>query len=452
MKKFILILTLLFTTVLLFGCSSDETTVETTVEVQEISIWVGSESKDFYQTKMNEYIANYVGDFPFTVKVEGVDTGTAASTFLDDTDVGPDIFTVAHDNLGKLIAGSSAIAPVLSEDLLAQIANDNPASFLDVIKGTVGDTTYTFGIPYIAQSLVLYYNKAYITEEQSQTWEGILEAATTANKQALSLTGTDGFNNSFILLATDASDHSTSLELYTDGIQENCFGTGDDTIAKLKWGQRFFANENGAKKPTDSGWEVELTDTADTDPISLSVIGGAWHFAAAQAALGENLGITTIPTFTLTAADAYGTATVGTTFKSGTFADTKMFVMKKGTEYQSFLEEILIFLSSKDIQEESFVAAQNLPAYKNATTEFAAFQEETLEADLATAQADMFEWGIPQPFGYASKYNTYFYSKGAPDLILAILENADNEFGTDVDIYNQMVIVESLWKTGQRPE
>jgi hypothetical protein len=63
----------------------------------------------------------------------------------------------------------------------------------------------------------------------------------------------------------------------------------------------------------------------------------------------------------------------------------------------------------------------------------------------------MFEYGIPQPFGFVSRYNTYYYSKGAPDLILDILENKDGEFTTHQQILAQMQIVESLWKTGLRP-
>jgi arabinogalactan oligomer/maltooligosaccharide transport system substrate-binding protein len=438
MKKALLILVLSFSVLLTaVGCNADNT----------LDIWVGAESETFYVEKMTEYVTEYNNthdeEFPYEVVVSGVDTGTAASTFLDDTEAGADIFTVAHDNLGKLIAGSSSIAPITSTELLAQIDTDNPESFKDVIKGTVDGTTYTFGVPYIAQALVLYYNTQFVTEEQTQSWEGILEAAEAVDKQALTLTATDGFNNSFLLLATDASDHSTSLELYVDGVQENCFATGDDTIAKLKWGQRFFLDENGAKKPSESGWEVELSDE-----ISLSVIGGAWHFSAAQAALGENLGITSIPTFTLTEDDAYGTAVAGTVYKSGSFTDTKMFVMKKNSEKGDYLEDILLFLSSTGIQEESFEVAQNLPAYKNAAIEFTAFQEDTPEAKLASAQVEMFNWGIPQPFGFSSKYNTYFYSKGAPELMLAILENADDAYLTDQDIYNQMLEIESIWTTG----
>lgn len=440
MKNKLMILVILVASVLFIaGCK----------KATPLTIWVGTESVEFYTEQMAIYVENYKeqtgNDFPHQISVRGVDTGTAAATFLEDTQAGADIFTVAHDNLGRLTRGSSSIAPVTDSALLAQINNDNPDTFLNVIKSVVGGTEYTFGIPYIAQSLVLYYNKEYLTETDVLTWEGIVAKAAQHNKQAVSLAGTDGFNNSFILLAKNAATGATSLKLYENGdINEN-YALGDDTIAKMKWGQWLFTHPNGAKRPTESGWTVELTNET-----SLSFISGAWHFNGVRSALGSKLGITVLPKFTITADQAYGTVTAGTEFQSGTFADAKIFVMKKNSDKAEFLQDILLFLSSKEVQEASFVAAQNLPAYKNAATEFESMQGDSLENQLARAQIEMFEHGIPQPFGFDNRYNFYYYSKGGPDLILEILENNNSAFNTFEQIRAQLQIVQNIWITGNR--
>ena len=414
-----------------------------------LTIWVGTESAEFYTQAMAEYVAAYEqrtgNEFPHEVAVKGVDTGTAAATFLEDTQAGADIFTVAHDNLGRLTRGSSAIAPVTDAALLSQINNDNPSTFLNVIKSRVDGTEYTFGIPYVAQSLVLYYNKKYLNENDVKTWEGIVAKAAANNKQALSLAGTDGFNNSFILLAKNAETKATTLKLYENGdIQQN-FALGDDTVSKMKWGQWLFTHPNGAKRPTESGWTVELTNE-----VSIAFISGAWHFNGASSALGSNLGIAQLPTFTITADQAYGTTAAGTVFKSGTFADAKIFVMKKNSEKAEHLQDILKFLSSKEIQERSFIAAQNLPAYKNSSTEFKSMQTDTIESLLARKQIEMFEHGIPQPFGFNNLYNFYYYSKGGPDLILEILENPSGTMTSFDQIKAQLKIVQNIWITGNR--
>ncbi|MFA6801299.1 MAG: extracellular solute-binding protein [Acholeplasmataceae bacterium] len=436
-KKLVVSMIFLSVLTLLVGCSKDN----------PLTIWVGSESVDFYQEMMDTYVTDYATengeDFPYEVKVVGVDTGSAAATFLEDTDAGADIFTVAHDNLGKLTSGSSSIAPITDPDLLAQIAEDNPEIFLDVIKNTVDGTTYTFGVPYIAQSLILYYNTQYITEEQAQSWEGIWDAAKAVDKYAMTVTDTDGYNNSFLLLSTVLETGYTSLQLYEDGDIDNNYVQGDDRVATMKWGQRFFTDENGGKRASDSGWEVELKDG-----ITLSVISGAWDYEAAKSALGDNLGIVKLPTFTLTADDAYGDFGAGTVFQSGSFTDTKVFVMKKASDKADYLQDILKYLSSSEMQEASFNQEQNLPAYKNALDEFTGMQADTLEATLASSQLEMFDYGIPQPFGYSTTFNFYFYSKGAPDYIYAILVNEDGLYGTDQAIYDQLGVIQNIWKTG----
>lgn len=442
MKNKIVILVMLFASIFLISACK---------KITPLTIWVGTESVEFYTLKMQEYAASYEEEtgkaFPHEIAVKGVDTGTAAATFLEDTQAGADIFTVAHDNLGRLTRGSSAIAPVTDTELLAQINADNPDEFLGVIKSTVGGTEYTFGVPYIAQALVLYYNKEFLNETDILTWEGILAKAVQHRKQAVSLAGTDGFNNSFILLAKNAETGESSLKIYNNGDIEDNYAVGDDTISKLKWGQWFFTHPNGAKRPTESGWTVELTNKT-----SISFISGAWHFNGALSALGSNLGIAPLPTFTIQEDQAHGTVEAGTVFKSGTFTDAKIFVMKKNSDKAEHLQDILKFLSSKEVQEESFIAAQNLPAYKNASTEFASMQGDSIENELARAQIEMFDHGMPQPFGLDTRFNFYYYSKGGPDLILEILENNNNAFTTFEQIRAQLLIVQTIWSTGNRPE
>ena len=419
-----------------------------------ITIWVGAESVQFYSEKVEEYKDYYAkakGEtFPCTFSVKGVDTGTAADVWLQDPEVGADIFTIAHDNIAKLVDGNCPIMPVTDQALLSQVNEMNPASFLDVIKGTYREQTYTFAVPYISQALVLFYNKEYVTAEQAKTWEGLAEAAAAASTslgkvvQAGSFLGTDGYNFSWPVLARKVSDNSTSVKIYEGGEQENCYFQGDDTVSIMKWTQDFFANENGAKFPTSDGWEVELQNK-----ISLSVIGGAWSYPAAKAALGSNLAITILPKFSITEESAYGSVTAGTQFQAGSFVDCKAFVMKRESKCAAYLQDVVKFLTTADMQEQSFEACQNLPAYKNAATEFEAMKGESLEAQLAAAQVAMSEFGIPQPFGYKAKFNTYYYSKGAPEKIKAAIENVDGSYSTFDAIKAECQNVEHIWRKGK---
>ena len=131
--------------------------------------------------------------------------------------------------------------------------------------------------------------------------------------------------------------------------------------------------------------------------------------------------------------------------------------MKKGSIYGPYLQGIMKYFSSKDVQEQSFEQCSNLPSYKNAAEEFEALSAEDENARLAAAQIKMFEYGIPQPFGVKTKYNTYYYSKSGPDYLKAILDDknldaAERKFTTAELIKAELEAICTIWKTGKRPQ
>ena len=102
-----------------------------------IRVWVGEESVEFYQKVCNEYAANN-SDFGFTVEVKGMDTGTVAQVITNDPIAAADIYTVAHDNIGKLAATQCA-KPIGDQSLIDQVVSENPESFRKVIYSTLNE-------------------------------------------------------------------------------------------------------------------------------------------------------------------------------------------------------------------------------------------------------------------------------------------------------------------------
>ncbi len=438
-NKILIMILVVISSVTLYGCSRSKPLV----------IWVGAEVQDFFQEKMEEYVIMFEERegraFPFEVQVRAADTGTAAGTFLDDMDAGPDILTVAHDNLGRLLSGAGAIRPIQNEALIAQIEATNPQAFIDVIRADVQGQSFLFGVPYEAQSLILYYNRNYLSAEDVETWEGIWEVAQTNNVRSLSITGADGFNNSFLVLASDAETGERFVRLYEEGVLENTEFVNDEMISIVRWGQAFFSHPNGARLASDSGWEADLRTGT-----SLTVIGGAWHFRAAQAALGNDLGVAKLPRFTITEDHAHGSVSPNTVMQSGSFTDTKMFVMNRSSDKLEYLEDILLFLTTPEVQEQSFLRNQTLPAYKNALESFEGMTADTIQGQLILAQLEMFNHGIPQPFGREARFNVFYYQRQAPDRLLAIFRNTNNQFNTVESIIEEMNLIERIW-LGERP-
>ncbi len=451
----------LLMTAVLFGCGGGSG------KSKEIVVWVGEESADFYQEICNKYAED--NELPYTITVKGMDTGAVAGTVTNDPSAAADIFTVAHDNIGKL-ASTQCAKPFTDEALISQVLADNPASFQNVIYSTLEGKQYLYGVPYISQALFMYYNKEFVSEEQAQSFEGLREAAVAAGTKAITVTGDDGFNMSFALLATKLDDHSTTVKIFegAEAVSGGSKGTsncqGDDTVAIVRWLQAYAEDPNGFKWASSDGWEADLRNGG-----ALAVIGGAWHYNAAKAALSEsNLGIALIPTFTLTADACEGLSGVaaGDVYRGGTFADCKVFMINAHSDPDKYtaLQDLVRYLSSKEIQNESYLHCLNVPAYVGASEYIKSCYDEgklsESEYNLAAKQVEMAEWGIPQPF-LTGSLNTYYYSKNAPAVFRAMIDKTAYPTTGDVIIEDNgslegvrkgLYLMEYLWMHGVTPE
>ncbi|MBR2577423.1 MAG: extracellular solute-binding protein, partial [Erysipelotrichaceae bacterium] len=455
------VLMVLLMAVVLFGCGGGSG------KSKEIVVWVGEESADFYQEVCNKYAED--NELPYTITVKGMDTGAVAGTVTNDPSAAADIFTVAHDNIGKL-ASTQCAKPFTDEALVSQVLADNPASFQNVIYSTLEGKQYLYGVPYISQALFMYYNKEFVSEEQAQSFEGLREAAAAAGTKAITVTGDDGFNMSFALLATKLDDHSTTVKIFegAEAVSGGSKGTsncqGDDTVAIVRWLQAYAEDPNGFKWASSDGWEADLRNGG-----ALAVIGGAWHYNAAKAALSEsNLGIALIPTFTLTADACEGLSGVaaGDVYRGGTFADCKVFMINAHSDPDKYtaLQDLVRYLSSKEIQNESYLHCLNVPAYVGASEYIKSCYDEgklsESEYNLAAKQVEMAEWGIPQPF-LTGSLNTYYYSKNAPAVFRAMIDKTPYPTTGDVIIEDTgslegvrkgLYLMEYLWMHGVTPE
>jgi len=429
----------------------------------KIVVWVGEESYKFYSDLCQQYKEAH-SDFGFAIEVKSQDTGAAAGQVTADPEASADIFTVAHDNVGKLVAGKY-VKPITSTSLVAQVEADNPQSFIDVCYSKLGDesgTSRLYGVPYIAQSLFLMYDKRYVSDTQAETFEGLAQAAAAqgGDVKGWTITGTDGFNFSFTVLARNNETKESSLILYKDGLKStgNVWLQGDDEVAFVKWAQKALKNPNGMMWASSAGWHQDIQNKA-----ALSVIGGAWHFKTFSNSVGSsNVGLAKIPTFTLTNETAFGTATAGTTYRGGTFADCKVFMINsrsKATKYAAE-QQLIEYLSSIEIQNKSFVACDNLPAYKTFSDNIDAIKAANPELTdtqikLAQAQSEMGEYGLAQPF-INGTLNTYYYSKGAPELYKVMCDQYDTSlkqevYTTDAEIQVGLYKMQYIWQKGKTP-
>ena len=466
MKK---ILAILLALVMVFGLAACGGGDKKDADDGMIRVWVGEESAEFYQKICDEYASSH-SDFGYKIEVKGMDTGSIAGTITSDPVAAADIYTVAHDNIGKL-ASTQCAKPITDEGLIAQVLADNPESYQKVIYSSLNGQSYLYGVPYISQALFLYYNKALVTEEQAKSFEGLKAAAKKAGTKAITVTGDDGYNNSFALLARKTDDKSTTVKIFegadaaAGGSKGECNCQGDDTVAIIRWLQDYAADPNGFKWASPDGWDADLDK--DNKGV-LAVIGGAWHYNTAKAALGEsNLGIAMIPTFTLTAKSVEGLSGVaaGDVYRGGTFADCKCFMINANSAASKYAkeQELIKYLSSKEVQNQSYLECLNVPAYVGAADYIKQCYEEgkvtESQYNLAAMQVSMSEWGIPQPF-ITGTLNTYYYSKNGPQILKAVIDRSKYPTTGDVvleetesleGVRKALYLVEYMWMHGTAP-
>ncbi|MBP5254993.1 MAG: hypothetical protein J6Z23_06415, partial [Lachnospiraceae bacterium] len=269
-----------------------------------------------------------------------------------------------------------------------------------------------------------------------------------------------------------ASDHSTTVKIYEGAAttsggskgKSNC--QGDDTVAIVRWLQAYAADPNGFKWPSSDGWQADFDK--DNNGV-LAVIGGAWKYNEAKASVGEtNLGITLIPTLSLTvdAVEGLSGVAAGDVYRGGTFADCKCFMINAYSDTAKYAkeQELIRYLSSKDVQNASFLDCLNVPAYSGAADYIRqCYQDGKItesQFNLASSQVEMSDWGIPQPF-LTGTLNTYYYSKNAPQVFRAIIDQS--EYPTTGDriltetkslegIRKGLYLIEYLWMHGVAPK
>ena len=401
--------------------SETPTEEEWVVPSKPMQVFVGTESVLYYQEVLDNYVEE--NNLPFAIEVTGVDTGSYPDTFLRDTAKGADIFVAAHDNLGKLLDGSGAIGAITNRKLIKQMEDNTDGVFLNACYLSQGGSQpQYYGVPLIRQSLVLYYDKSAFNGQEAklQTWEGILSVAKSKNKLATTYTGTDGYSYSHWLLAQPADaktkkafGENGTLELFANGQIENNYAWGNDQVLIHQYAINFTKNANGRNgKVASAGWEAELQQGR-----VITLIGGAWNKNAVEKAFGTgNYGVTTLPKFTVE----------GYTFQSGSFYDVKCLMKKKDSAYAKYQDEIMMLLSSNEVQGGSYLDCANLPASNNAvdpTTGEAVVYDDLAQAQINQGNAA----GLPQPFGVKPTYNPAYYSQGTAALFITLHESSSSK-------------------------
>lgn len=343
-----------------------------------VAIWVAEEMKTFTETKVKEFQEANPAYAGYTVTVEPVGEGDAASNMLTDVEGGADIYGFAQDQLARLVS-AGALTPVMGENATF-VSEQNDAGAASA--ATLADTVYAYPLT-SDNGYFLYYDKSVVTDPTSL--DQIVADCEAAGKGVYMEINSGWYQPAFFFgtgctLTYETDDMGNFTSCTTDY-------ASDAGVAALK------AMINLHK----SAAFVNGSSISDAANVA-AIIDGTWDSTAAKGIFGDNYACAKLPSFTVD----------GQSYQMSGFGGFKLLGVKPQTDANKLAvcHAISKYLSSEEVQVDRYNANGWGPS------NLAAQQDEAVQADEAlTALAEQLANTIPQG-QYPNDYWTLATSLG----------------------------------------
>lgn len=328
-----------------------------------ITIWVADEVTAFTQEKADEFIAEKGADY--TVTVESVGEGDAATNMITDVEGGADIFGFAQDQMARLVsAGALQSLSGTGFDTIVSEGNDSGA----VSAATVGDDIYAFPMT-SDNGYFLYYDKSVVTDPTSL--EKIAEDCAAAGKNFYFEINSGWYQPAFFF------GTGCTLTYETDS-------DGNFTTANVD-----YANDKGVVALREiidlvgSGSFQNGSSMSDATNVG-AIVDGTWDSSAVKELFGDNYACAKLPSFE---------GSDGSTYQLGGFGGFKLLGVKPQAEEGKAVLccELAAYLTSEEVQLARYEANGWGPSNINAQ------QSDAVQADEAlSALGEQLAISIPQ--------------------------------------------------------
>lgn len=303
-----------------------------------VSLTLWCSETDAYQTVMKEVVEDFKATYPdvtFDITLGSVSEADAKDRVLEDVEAAADVFVFADDQVADLVKAGALqeVATTFTYD-----PNEtNGAGSVEAAK--VDGKMYAYPLT-ASNGYFLYYNSDYVTAEQAESWEGLLEAAEACGGKVGMDMGNGWYLYSFFAGA--------GCELSYDGTVNTCDWNSATGLAVAESVSKICANSNFIA----IGNADATAQVASDSKAIVAFIDGTWDAGAFEAAYGEGYAATKLPTF-----DVNGTAT-----QMGSYAGYKLVgvnAYSKNTGWAMLLAE---FITSEASQTKIGIAVSEGPA------------------------------------------------------------------------------------------
>lgn len=292
-------------------------------ESVRLMVWSpqGDQSKDageWLQTCCNAFAEEHP-EYDITFVYGVADEASSAGQVSQDAEASADVFLYANDNLTTMTDANALVkfGGIYREEIEK---TNSETSLASVMKD--GEV---YGVPFAINTWFMFYDKSVFTEEDVKNLDTMLEKGVVAFP----------FTNSWYLPAFYFGNGCT------------LFGDGTDASKGADFGGE------KAQEVTDYLIDLEANPNFRIDDLGSGLAGlrdgsinaifsGSWDAAAVKEALGDNMGVAALPTYTLNGEEKQmysyaGTKAVGVNAQSKNMLPAVQLAIFLGNEYSQRL-------------------------------------------------------------------------------------------------------------------
>ena len=298
----------------------------------DITLWVPEEMVDLTKTQIEAFNASNELGVTFNPTVEPVSEADSATSMITDVEAGADVFFFAQDQFARLVQ-AGALAK-LDDETAAKVKAENDVSA--VTAATSGDAMYAY--PLTADNgYYMYYDKSVIPEEDVDSLEKLIADCEAAGKYfAFEMQTSAWYLASFFFATGCVSEWKT-----------------DDSGAFIEVHDTFNSPEGliavkGMNKLVKSPMHLSSSKASEFASGAAIVVTGIWDYSTAEEILGDNMGVTDLPSFEVD----------GTEYHLGSFSGCKLLGVKPQVDAgkATALTALAGFLTGEQCQLERFEA------------------------------------------------------------------------------------------------
>ena len=357
-----------------------------------ITIWVAEEVTAFTQTQAEQFLQDNPAYSGYTVTVEAVGEGDAASNMITDVEGGAYIYGFAQDQLARLVSAGAVMEVIGDYADFVSTSNDSGA----VSAATMGDSIYAFPVT-SDNGYFLYYDSSVVTDPTSL--EAIVADCEEAGKGFYMEINSGWYQTAFFF--------ATGCELTYEADSAGNFTSSNVTYASEEGLTALKALINLASSSAFyNGSSVSNATNA------AAIVDGTWDSGAAKELFGDNYACAKLPSFEVG----------GQEYQMSGFGGFKLLGVKPQTDTNKAIVcmELAKYLSSAEVQLARYQEVGWGPSNLEAQA------DEAVQADEAlTALAEQLTYTIPQG-QYPNEYWDLATSLG-DDIIAGTYDNSSDE-------------------------